>query len=68
MFTKVADYIIENKFKNNKKLLVIKTITFSPFQNIPDNLKLILLKIIADAQRKMLRSVVLHLPSRKSGK
>jgi hypothetical protein len=68
MLVKVADYIIENKFKNNNKLLVIKIITFSPFQNIPDNLKLILLKKIADAQRKMLRSVVLHLSSRKSGK
>ena len=61
-------YIIDHKFKNNKKLLIITITVFNTFHNLSDNFKLIPAKTIAETQKVILRRVVPHLLSRKSGK
>ena len=61
-------YIIPHKFKNNKELLIITITVFNTFHNLSDNFKLIPAKTIAETQKIILRRVVPHLLSRKSGK
>jgi len=65
---KNKDYIIENRFKNNKKLLNTRTIIFNIFHIPFKYFKLIKLKITAIRLKIIPKIVVLHLPSRKSGK
>ena len=61
-------YIIENKFKYNSNVLNTRIITFNAFHIFLGNFKLILLRITAEIQNAMLRSVISHLPSKESGK
>jgi len=63
---KIDSYIIVNMFNNNNKMLKTRVIIFKDFHNIPDKFRLIMLRIIAEMQKAILRYVIL--PCKISGK